>query len=88
MLVCPAVSVPIVFAQPVESGSVTVTFVSVTVPVFVTVIVKLAAEPELIVCDAGVFVIAIAGLSTTRCSEVQALVAARLLASPPYAACQ
>ena len=81
----PAVNVPIALAQPVESGSVTVTFVSVTVLEFVTVIVKLAVPPEAIACVAGVFVIAIAGLSTTRCSEfseLHGLFAALLLESP------
>ena len=45
-----------------ESASVTVTFVSVTLPVFVTVIVKFAVAPLAIVCDFGFFVIAIDGL--------------------------
>ena len=69
--------------QPVESGSVTVTLVSVTPPVFMTVIVKFAVPPESTDCAAGVFVIVIAGRSTTRCSDVQGLVAARLFTSPP-----
>ena len=51
-----------VLAQFVESGSVTVTFVSVTGPVFVTVIVKVAVPPESTAWVAGVFVIAIAPL--------------------------
>ena len=45
-----------------ESGSFTVTLVSVTVPVFVTVIEKFAVPPDEIVCDFGFFVIAIAGV--------------------------
>ena len=58
VVVCPAVSVPIVFAQFGDSGSVTVTFVRVTGPVFVTVIVKVAVPPGFTDCD-GPFVIAI-----------------------------
>ena len=38
------------------------TFVSVTLPVFVTVIVKFAVPPLGIVCDFGFFVIEIAGV--------------------------
>ncbi len=45
-----------------ESASATVTFVSVTLPVFVTVIVKFAVAPLAIDCDFGFFVIEIAGL--------------------------
>src|SRR5258708_32696120 len=78
----PADSVPIVFAQPPESGSVTVTPVSVTPPVLVTAIVNVAVPPESTACVAGVFVIAIAGRSTTRCSDRHGLVAAPLFASP------
>ena len=81
-MLAPGASVPIALLQPVESGSVTVTLASATVPVFVTVIVKFAVPPESTACVAGVFVMAIAGWSTTRCSEMQGLVAARLFASP------
>ena len=45
-----------------ESTSVTNTLVSVTAPVLVTSIVKFAVPPLAIVCDAGSFVIEIAGV--------------------------
>src|SRR3954469_15595986 len=51
-----------VFEQFGESGSETVTSLRARVPVFVTVIVKLAVEPDAIVCDFGFFVIEIAGV--------------------------
>src|SRR5258705_6760559 len=53
-----------VFAQLAESGSVTVTAVSVTSPVFVTVIVNVAVPPESTAWVPGVFVIVIAGWMT------------------------
>jgi hypothetical protein len=52
----------LVWLQFGESGSETVTFVSVRVPVFVTTIVKFAVAPLAIVCDFGFFVIEIAGV--------------------------
>ena len=52
--------------QPGARASETVTFVSVTLPVFVTVIVKFAVPPLAIVCDFGFFVIEIAGLFGRR----------------------
>ena len=58
-------SAPIVELEALQPGawaSETVTFVSVTLPVFVTVIVKFAVPPLAIVCDFGFFVIEIAGL--------------------------
>jgi hypothetical protein len=45
-----------------DSGSETVTFVSVTLPVFDTTIVNVAVAPVEIVCDFGLLVIEIAGL--------------------------
>jgi hypothetical protein len=86
-----AASAALVFEQSDASGSVTVTFVSVTFPVFVTTIVKFAAAPDAIDCDFGFFVIEIAGLLaggggggpvTPSCSEVHALVTAALSGSP------
>src|SRR5262249_8707631 len=56
-----AVSVPRLRSQSGVSGSVTVTFVSVTLPVLVTTMVKLAVPPLGIVCDFGFLVIEIAG---------------------------
>ena len=58
----PAASGPITFAQFGDSGSVTVTFVRSTVPVFVTVIANVAVPPESTAWVAGVFVIAIEAL--------------------------
>ena len=52
----------LVFEQSGDSGSLTVTFVSVTLPVLVTTIVKVAVWPEPIVWPFGLFVIEIAGL--------------------------
>jgi hypothetical protein len=51
----------LVFEQSGERGSVTFTFVSVTLPLFVTTIVKFAVPPLEIVCDFGFFVIEMAG---------------------------
>src|SRR5215203_4981174 len=50
-------------AQPGACASVTRTFVSVTSPLFVTVIVHVAVPPDAIVCRSGLFVIAMLGCS-------------------------
>ena len=47
--------------QPGESGSLTLTLLSVTGPVFVTTIVKVASAPLAIVCAFGLFVIEMLG---------------------------
>ena len=52
----------LVFEQSGDSGSLTVTFVSVTLPVLVTTIVKVAGWPLSIVWPLGLFAIEIAGL--------------------------
>ena len=52
----------LVFEQSGDSGSLTVTFVSVTLPVLVTTIVKVADWPLSIVWPLGLFTIEIAGL--------------------------
>jgi hypothetical protein len=52
----------LVFEQSGDSGSLTVTFVSVTSPVLVTTIVNVADWPLSIVWPLGFFVIEIAGL--------------------------
>ena len=52
----------LVWLQFGDSGSETLTLLSVRVPVFVTTIVKVAVAPELICCDFGFFVIEIAGV--------------------------
>jgi hypothetical protein len=69
-------------AQSDARRSVTVTPVSVTLPVFVTAIVKFAVPPVVIDCDFGFFVIEIDGESTVSCSSEQGLVAPLLFASP------
>ena len=51
----------LVLAQPGARASVTVTFVSVTLPVFSTVMVKFAVPPPRNVCEAGSLVMLIAG---------------------------
>src|SRR5438067_5381457 len=56
--------VPIVRLQFGESGSVTVTLVSSTSPVFVTVILNVAVPPRVITCVFGSFTIEIAGWVT------------------------
>ncbi len=69
----PGCSVPRARLQSGASGSVTVTFVSGTSPVFVTVISKVAVAPCWIVCDFGFFRIVIAGCGTrtrTRASSL------------------
>src|SRR4029079_16049220 len=54
----------LVRAQPGARAAVTRTFVSVTSPVLVTLIVKLAVPPLTTCCESGVFATVIAGWMT------------------------